>query len=1347
MADYDLSGLSSRSFEQLVQAIALKVIGPVVSIYGDGPDGGREATFDGKTFYPSPQNSWKGYGVIQAKFLQMPAGTSKDGQWAVSQLKKELKEYDKPDTNRRIPFYYIYATNVKLTAVPKVGSKDQVHAVLEEFQDRHSLKAYDVWDYDKIRSILDNSIDIRLAYMAWITPGDVLAATMQHMPSSPIQLDAILHNFLQKEMLADEYVNLEQAGHDVRKGIPLASVFVDLHTTPQTVPSSPGNLRPHEQSAIHRLPAEQPSQGFINTILELSKERLHHQYPIDVAAAQGVEASTRRSARGRFVLIGGPGQGKTTVAQFICQIFRAALVSRLQKGKLSEEVQRALSTIQDHCREEDIVVSPTPRFPFKVVLNEFASALSDSSSKRVNSVFAYLAEQIKARTDDEVSTQAIRKWMTLYPSIIIFDGLDEVPSSSNRDQVLAAIREFWVDIGSESADVLAIATSRPQGYGEDFSRSLYQHHALVPLSKELSLHFAKRLADVRYGTEYDRKKKVLERLERAIEEESTARLMRTPLQVTIMTALVDQMGQPPQARWNLFKSYYNVIYKREVERDIPASSLLRNYEPDINAIHSRVGLVLQIDSERAGHTDAKLAKNRFVLLVEERLKEEGHEGDELCGLTSRIVEAALERLVFLVGLESGHVGFEIRSLQEFMAAESLMEGSDEDVIARLEEIAPIGNWRNVFLFASGKCFAERQHLRDHILSICSLLNERTVDELYGMALVGSDLAGELIDDGLSRHQPKYVQSFARIAIRALDIPKQRAHSQLAAIYEPQLEQVYVEELTSRLNDNRRHIRLAAWSCLTKLADAEVDWALELAEEYWPSDEELQYDLLFRLFDGRNSWINTKLGSVLPMMPAFAVPHGYAVDADSRKGMSIEQKALATALQFPRGEPTVYVNLPRSRFGLSPIGRLEVENLAWPPMVKHLQRNHASWEFYKAAARFLENPSALTLSRELRVVGPLFGREVDPEAIGELTSIPWPLMACLKICQTPSDVIEMAELAEANRLGDMEDWLISERRWLAEGISREDLTSMSERRRPFDAGMRKIGFPVELTMWPMVLNSEDSLLVNDLIGVHGDVEYSQGRAFIATLIRSICFQACFEPNAVGRWTPQHVTMDNLEQVYADLDVGEHIPLPIVINVLAGPSERIGQFLRFLEERKIGAYWYQYGIQLDEGGLVRLERAASELDDKKALLSIFGELAENGIWPRALPSLPKVEECEVLSQRMAAAIVALVRDGLNERNVDKYIKVMEELSAESEMIYFRVWNAIRSNRMYGPATEKLLVGLENGLPVHRFGIGEQFVGLVEESLTSRVSGLAEASGFHRYKFSEGVVALLQYDEEAE
>lgn len=48
MGDYNLTGLSTRSFEQLVQALCCRVLGAGTVVFGDGPDGGREATYTGR---------------------------------------------------------------------------------------------------------------------------------------------------------------------------------------------------------------------------------------------------------------------------------------------------------------------------------------------------------------------------------------------------------------------------------------------------------------------------------------------------------------------------------------------------------------------------------------------------------------------------------------------------------------------------------------------------------------------------------------------------------------------------------------------------------------------------------------------------------------------------------------------------------------------------------------------------------------------------------------------------------------------------------------------------------------------------------------------------------------------------------------------------------------------------------------------------------------------------------------------------------------------------------------------------------------------------------------------------
>jgi hypothetical protein len=63
--DFDLTRLGDREFEHLSQALALKVLGPGIGVFGDGPDGGREAAFEGPMRFPEPGTPWNGYGVVQ----------------------------------------------------------------------------------------------------------------------------------------------------------------------------------------------------------------------------------------------------------------------------------------------------------------------------------------------------------------------------------------------------------------------------------------------------------------------------------------------------------------------------------------------------------------------------------------------------------------------------------------------------------------------------------------------------------------------------------------------------------------------------------------------------------------------------------------------------------------------------------------------------------------------------------------------------------------------------------------------------------------------------------------------------------------------------------------------------------------------------------------------------------------------------------------------------------------------------------------------------------------------------------------------------------------------------------
>jgi hypothetical protein len=606
MSDYDLSGLNTRSFEQLIQALAVKVFGPKIIIFGDGPDGGREATFEDLVPYPSKEQAWNGYGVVQAKFLQRPQGAPKDGEWALQQLRDELAKYDVPSKSsrrkkaktrsksrvrkniRRMPDYYVFVTNAVLTPVGGQGTKDKVYTVLEEFKENVGLKDFDVWDYDKICAYLDGYEDIRHQYDGFISTGDVLAQVMKWLQPRQPDFKQIIYKFLQEELIADQYANLEQAGRATEDKVPVARVFIDLPTFTEQLIDPPNE----HDSNTPQLPT-----GFVAEILEIAGNRLDPASVNLGGASQNDFGNAPHYDFGRFVLIGGPGQGKTTVSQFICQFFRTVILKDRADWIPVREVQDILDLVNVQCRSEGIELPKARRFPIRIVLNDFAKELASSSTNHSTSVLSYITARIKKRTDEDVTLGDLRLWLKNYPWLIILDGLDEVPASSNRDELLTAIQRFRIEINECNADVLIIATTRPQGYNEDFAPNIYHHEWLAPLSIARAMHYARRLVEVRYAADKDRKERVLARLERAANTEATARLMRSPLQVTIMTTLVGTRGQPPQERWGLFSEYYKVIYQRETEREIPASDILRAYRSDIDRIHNRVGLILQAKSE------------------------------------------------------------------------------------------------------------------------------------------------------------------------------------------------------------------------------------------------------------------------------------------------------------------------------------------------------------------------------------------------------------------------------------------------------------------------------------------------------------------------------------------------------------------------------------------------------------------------------------------------------------------------------------------------------------------------------------------------------------------------------
>ncbi|WP_242360517.1 NACHT domain-containing NTPase [Anaeromyxobacter sp. SG17] len=988
--------------------------------------------------------------MIQAKFRQRPHARD-DAQWLLTELSGELKKFRERGRRLRRPEYYILATNVVLTPTHESGGKDRVMKCLADACADLGIRDTDVWDYDKLCRLLDNNADVRTRYSTFITPGDVLAEALRGT-SAPPDFHETITAFLQRELRADQYVKLEQAGYANEEQTRLAQVFVDVPAHPR--PESFDDVDDAEEDDdFEDADREDIEPGVVDTLLQGAAQKLDRASVTERAAALG--RGPECPEPGRYVLVGGPGQGKTTLGQYVCQLHRAAILRDVPQRQMSAESTQALSEFLSQTERDGFMLPTVRRFPVRIVLSQFADALA---SRSATSLLSYLALRLRNAARTAVTEEHLRVWLTRYPWLLVLDGLDEVPPSSNRQDVIDRITDFWSDAAVLQADVFVLATTRPQGYGHEFVPSLYRHLYLAPLSQATALRYACRLVQVRHAADEDRQQKILTRLEVASAEPATARLMRSPLQVTIMALLVDRFGEPPRQRWNLFQKYYDVMYERELERQLPSSRVLRDHRTHIDTIHRRVALRLQLEGERAGGAEAVMDRKSFSALVLGRLNEVGFSGPPADVIAKQIIDAAMQRLVFLVAPTEGHVGFEIRSLQEFMAAAALTTGSDQQLRDRLAHIALASHWRNVLLFAAGRIVVDREYLVDDLLATCVRLNESSSSDRA--VLSGSRLALDVLDEGLSSEHPTHAAAFARLSLRVLDTPEDGDIERLTGCYEVSLRPVFEQELSMRILQRALDIQRPAWGLVVALAELGHDWALELFRNRISGGATLWGALDDCPLTMRDARLLTAMWEL--SLRYDAPPTDWPIFF---KRMAFDA---ATAV------PPVFVSAVRAqgnpvrpedsvRFAAGALGRGRVRFRSLQDTASRVGSvdigtlpETQNWRCVATAVLFASSPDSRKLGSLLRATAKCTSQRTL-RALRDRV-VPWPAAACLSDTE-PRQLIALAEAAERGDLGDTHEWVRAEARWRTHGVTLQELENFATSGGlPYSRDIYDTGFP-------------------------------------------------------------------------------------------------------------------------------------------------------------------------------------------------------------------------------------------------------------------------------------------------
>jgi hypothetical protein len=747
--DYPLEELGPRAFEQLIVALALKVLGPGVEAFGSGPDGGREATYDGPVNWSATSGfgagSWNGYVVVQAKQCEFPGGPKDNEAWLRGQIRDEFDAWTSEDCSRgRFPQYVIFVTNVRLSSVPGTGGIDRISEYMRKrvhgdgtgsdrgALSKRGLRDWRIWHRDQLNALLTVEEGIRRAFPAMLTVGDVLAR-VSSLPgiADAAELHRVLAAHARNALLAERWVNLSEAGADARHSV--EQVIVDLRVLGTDM---------RETTAL----GEILTRG--DSVLKASM--------------------TRPGELRHLVLTGMPGNGKSTVARFITQAYRAAFMAGdLPDGK-ALDIGAGTSAALKRLR---LRRPRNRRWPFRVDLAELAQDLGPGGDK---SLLRWLSEKVSRRADIDIAPAALRQWLHAWPWLLVLDGLDEVTSPAVRRHITDEIEAFTEMADEADADLLIVVTTRPTGYTERIAPEHFAQFDLRYLDLKAAERYGRLVTARRLADDPDRRDQVLARFDRHLADPSMARLMQTPLQVLIITVILERSGNLPPDRYQLFWRYYETVYEREAAKNTTLAPLLTAHRRIINGLHEAVGLTLQVRGEKTADWKAVLPLRELHSMTEGRLLDLGHEpGAETQALTEKIVTAAMKRLVLLVPAEDDTVAFEIRPLQELMAGRALSGGTDEEFCRCLILTAASPHWRNTWVFAAGRAFADGPDSRcEAVVNITE-----TIDRQPGwpgwLCPAGPELASSLLDDGLAASAPKWQRRLIDVTLRALTGPHAR----------------------------------------------------------------------------------------------------------------------------------------------------------------------------------------------------------------------------------------------------------------------------------------------------------------------------------------------------------------------------------------------------------------------------------------------------------------------------------------------------------------------------------------------------------------------------------------------
>lgn len=397
-----------------------------------------------------------------------------------------------------------------------------------------------------------------------------------------------------------------------------------------------------------------------------------------------------------FTLVrGAPGQGKSTLSQYVSQTHRASFVPEaLRPPRLSVLTQ--------------------PRFPLRCELSDYARWLTgidpwDTGDElrrgkkptgNQATIECFLAAVMTHASGGlPVDAKAVQDLFDRVPSIVVLDGLDEVGSTAARSKVVAAIDKFVSRAPSYEDPPRVLVTTRPSaGELPEPSAQTFEVLALNALTATQRAEYLRRWCAVRG---------VLGRDGRALRKNFKTRskepfideLAGNPMQLTILLDLLRKQGlATPTQRTELYDGYVDLLMAREANKH---PDVVRRHRDELLEMIPFLGWYLQAHSE-----ETTINVQMTIAELKAAMRHFQHAYGNPESVVDDLFVATSDRLWALTSKVEGTYEFEVLSLREYFAARYLYGNAGEDQTAFdratvLRQLLRRPYWLNTVRFYAG----------------------------------------------------------------------------------------------------------------------------------------------------------------------------------------------------------------------------------------------------------------------------------------------------------------------------------------------------------------------------------------------------------------------------------------------------------------------------------------------------------------------------------------------------------------------------------------------------------------------------------------------------------------------